>query len=813
MRGWDWHELRCVLVFLFKAVLEAVWGLLTWIFQRQRLAETPDLHFIDTSVNRAIIDSVPALQSFKNCPWASGAHAQTFFSLIKFGKRPTPRRDVVVMADGVQVVLDWFDAPDTPLDAPLVVTLHGIGGDQNSVRPLMVAEECLKRGWRSVLYVRRGHGISSLLPQVVEDDASELAGATLENACAAGSGDPSRKADGLPPKAAAAGVAVIASAAPRPGPAAAEAARCSADRTPATAAATMPPPSPARPSPPPLLPAARPRPGAAAEAATAAGGTPSVASPSHTRPLSSRSSRSSSGSAAATHPAPLASGAVAAAVLSQDAPSAVEATTASHSPPELNTTPCTPSHVHHRMSAPGFGAAAPAAGSPAPGGATPAGPASEGPMRKVQSLLSLATLHMPRISLAGTMPQFSSMGHSLTSLGNGVAGFGAQLAAAAAPAPPPPPPPPEVLRRTRKAFPMHADSEDFAGVLAHVRAAFPDAPLVAVGFSMGTNVLVKFLGEDLLGREQAAAQAQAQQHAAGGYGPAAGSAGAAVGSGATAAGSVAATPARFRAASGLPAVNVGGRNPLLAGVSISNGYDIIEGSRNLVSQRPLADGVITAALRKLLRRKLPEVRSICAAHGVLVDFDELLACHSLREFEEKLMLPIYGHASLDDYYRQNNCTEGLQRAGRPLLCLSSRDDPIIDPALLRHAETAAAANPNVLLAVTKKGGHLGWMQGWRGRTWMMEVTMQYVEAVVAIARQQEQQTQQKEQQQPEQPARGSAITASACGPDAAAQGGSGGVHGGPSCQDAPGSPLVAPPSPAKHVAGADVRISISGSLQ
>ena len=52
VRGWDWHELRCVLAFLLKAVLEAVWGLLTWIFQRRRLAETPDLHFIDTAVNR-----------------------------------------------------------------------------------------------------------------------------------------------------------------------------------------------------------------------------------------------------------------------------------------------------------------------------------------------------------------------------------------------------------------------------------------------------------------------------------------------------------------------------------------------------------------------------------------------------------------------------------------------------------------------------------------------------------------------------------------------------------------------------------------
>lgn len=32
------------------------------------------------------------------------------------------------------------------------------------MRPIVLAEECLRRGWRSVLYVRRGHGDSSLLP-------------------------------------------------------------------------------------------------------------------------------------------------------------------------------------------------------------------------------------------------------------------------------------------------------------------------------------------------------------------------------------------------------------------------------------------------------------------------------------------------------------------------------------------------------------------------------------------------------------------------------------------------------------------------
>jgi hypothetical protein len=48
-----------------------------------------------------------------------------------------------------------------------------------------------------------------------------------------------------------------------------------------------------------------------------------------------------------------------------------------------------------------------------------------------------------------------------------------------------------------------------------------------------------------------------------------------------------------------------------------------------------------------------------------------------------------------------------QAVGVPLLCLSAADDPVVDAALLRHAKDAAASNPHILLAITRRGGHLG----------------------------------------------------------------------------------------------------------
>ncbi|GIL56813.1 hypothetical protein Vafri_12124 [Volvox africanus] len=460
------------------------------------------------------------------------------------------------MPDGVQITLLWFEPKLVAEDAPLVVSLHGIGGDENSVRPIVLAEECMKRGWRSVLYVRRGHGDSSLLP-VAPPPSTGVA-------------SPRKSCD----------------KAMRPAVTAAGGRHTGATGV-ACAAATI-APSPSSPLPP------------------------------------------------------------AVATISSDAAATVA--TLDHSPPTS-------------------------------------------PPTAVTTVTIIATD-------GGEMTETSEASHSGTPTGCLSCLQPACITAAAAPVAKPDP---EALRRTRKAFPQHADTEDFQVVLQHIRAARPQALMMAVGFSMGSNVLVKFLGEHppASPRHTANTSPEGSQKREEGF-------------------------RKDTEREEDP------KNPLAAAISVSNGYDIIEGTRNLVSSRPMADRIITAALHKLLRRRLPEVHAICAAHGLLVDFDEVLACNTIRDFERGLMLPICGHDDLDEYYRNNNCREALMDVRTPLLCLSARDDPIIDPSLLRHAKDAAATNPHILLAVTGRGGHLGWLQGWTGKSWMMDVIVQFVESVVQL---------------------------------------------------------------------------------
>ena len=53
----------------------------------------------------------------------------------------------------------------------------------------------------------------------------------------------------------------------------------------------------------------------------------------------------------------------------------------------------------------------------------------------------------------------------------------------------------------------------------------------------------------------------------------------------------------------------------------------------------------------------------------------------------------------------------LQQVQIPALCMGARNDPIIHESLTFLSEAAAHKNPNLVVAITKEGGHLGWLEG------------------------------------------------------------------------------------------------------
>jgi predicted alpha/beta-fold hydrolase len=140
----------------------------------------------------------------------------------------------------------------------------------------------------------------------------------------------------------------------------------------------------------------------------------------------------------------------------------------------------------------------------------------------------------------------------------------------------------------------------------------------------------------------------------------------------------------------------------LAGVtSVSPSVDI-GACADAVSRR--ANVVYRLSFMRSLRRR---VRAKARLHPELYDARGLWRVRHIRQFDERYTAPQGGYAGASDYYERASSLRVIRRVEVPALIIHSADDPLIpaDPFL----DASTAANPNVLLVLTRGGGHVGFI--------------------------------------------------------------------------------------------------------
>ncbi|HEX9692461.1 MAG TPA: alpha/beta fold hydrolase [Gemmatimonadales bacterium] len=158
------------------------------------------------------------------------------------------------------------------------------------------------------------------------------------------------------------------------------------------------------------------------------------------------------------------------------------------------------------------------------------------------------------------------------------------------------------------------DTEDIGAVLQVLRARLPAARLGALGFSLGGNALLKYLGEH--GRDVR-------------------------------------TP------------------PIAAAGAISVPYDLAAGERQL---RRGAGRIYLAYLLRKLRRKVRLKRAVLRDR---VDVEALLRSRTFREFDELGTAPLHGFAGADDYYARSSSGPFLGAIAVPTILVHALDDPFL----------------------------------------------------------------------------------------------------------------------------------------
>lgn len=199
------------------------------------------------------------------------------------------------------------------------------------------------------------------------------------------------------------------------------------------------------------------------------------------------------------------------------------------------------------------------------------------------------------------------------------------------------------------------ETGDLTFVLATLRRRRPRRDLGAVGFSLGGNMLLKYLGE--CGRD---------------------------GSG----------PALVEAA---------------AAVSVP--FDLAAGLAKLER------GPSRVFHRYLLRKLLRKARTKADTLRGRADVEALLAVRSIRRFDDLLTAPLHGFRDAADYYARSSSNQFLSSIRVPTLLVHALDDPFLPAAAVPVEEVAA--NPHLEARFTAAGGHVGFVTGplWRPRFW------------------------------------------------------------------------------------------------
>jgi len=80
---------------------------------------------------------------------------------------------------------------------------------------------------------------------------------------------------------------------------------------------------------------------------------------------------------------------------------------------------------------------------------------------------------------------------------------------------------------------------------------------------------------------------------------------------------------------------------------------------------------------------------------------------TIREFDERITAPHGGYRDASDYYARTSSRAVIGRIRVPTLIIHSADDPLIpaEPFL----DSTIADNPDVLLILTRRGGHVGFL--------------------------------------------------------------------------------------------------------
>ena len=202
------------------------------------------------------------------------------------------------------------------------------------------------------------------------------------------------------------------------------------------------------------------------------------------------------------------------------------------------------------------------------------------------------------------------------------------------------------LNRTRR-FYHSGETTDLAFTIDHLLSTHGDSPLIVAGFSLGGNVLLKYLGE--------------RQHRV--------------------------------------------SNRIRGAVAVSVPYDLARAAQRINS------GFSKLYQRSFIESLKSKATAKCDLFPDVISARQVNSIQTIRDFDNWITAPLHGFHDADDYYTSSSAIGWLSGVRVDTLLLSAVDDPFLPPEVLDDVREAASNNQALHLEFTTHGGHVGFVSG------------------------------------------------------------------------------------------------------
>lgn len=214
----------------------------------------------------------------------------------------------------------------------------------------------------------------------------------------------------------------------------------------------------------------------------------------------------------------------------------------------------------------------------------------------------------------------------------------------------------------------YGNTTDYDGMVRHVAVRYPTTKIICIGFSMGGNIVTKYLGER-------------------------------------------------------PSIP-----QIIAGISACQGYDAYACSQLLLQWenfRRLYFFAMTENMRAILRRWQKQLFPEELKKTKEINEKAVWAAATLQDLDNAYTKKLYGYKTIHDMYRKWSCYNYWENITVPIVFINATDDPIVPPKLVEKArsfvlqETTKTKDSNKddyvikdrMLIEQKYGGHLGFHEG------------------------------------------------------------------------------------------------------